>query len=104
MKKRVIRTERETLEFLKQRRAAYQQVFGTPAGQMVLEDLAVFCRAGSSCFHADPRIHAALEGRREVWLRIDDHINLTSGELYDLFAGRPLLSRFESPLEDEDNG
>ena len=36
----------------------------------ILSELAHFCRAFETCFHADPRIHAALEGRREVWLRI----------------------------------
>lgn len=36
----------------------------------LLLDLAHFCRAYETCFHADQRVHAALEGRREVWLRI----------------------------------
>ncbi len=41
-----------------------------PAAQEVLADLAAFCRADASTFDDDPRRHALLEGRREVWLRI----------------------------------
>lgn len=57
---------------------AYQNVFDgkNQMAQSVLEDLAHFCRANETTFHADPRIHAALEGRREVYLRIMSHLNL----------------------------
>lgn len=54
----------------------YQRLFmdddGTPSidGQKVLADLRKFCRGDRSTFDADPRIHALLEGRREVFLRI----------------------------------
>ena len=54
--------------------------------QEVLEDLKRFCRAESSCFHEDPRMHAVLEGRREVWLRIQDHLNLTSEQLWKKYG------------------
>jgi hypothetical protein len=46
------------------------------------EDLARFCRANETCFDADPRIHALLEGRREVYLRIMDYIDLPIDEHY----------------------
>lgn len=36
----------------------------------ILFQLSHFCRAYETCFHADPRVHAALEGRREVWLKL----------------------------------
>lgn len=54
----------------------YKRLFidddGTPSidGQKVLADLRKFCRGDRSTFDADPRIHALLEGRREVFLRI----------------------------------
>jgi len=57
----------------------------------VLEDLAKFCRANESCFHEDPRVHAALEGRREVWLRIQQHLNLTDEQLFALYAPPKLV-------------
>lgn len=54
----------------------YKRLFidddGTPSidGEKVLADLRKFCRGDRSTFDADPRIHALLEGRREVFLRI----------------------------------
>lgn len=76
-------------EFLAERRTDYIRTFNTPAGQKVMEDLARFCRAHESTFHADPRIHAALEGRREVWLRIQQHLQLSDDQLWGMF-GVPL--------------
>ena len=67
--------------FLRNRRISYKVAFGGPHGKAVLEDLAKFCRASESCFHPDQRIHAALEGRREVWLRILEHVKLSEEEL-----------------------
>lgn len=58
-----------------------------PANIEVLEDLAKFCRANESTFHADPRIAANLDGRREVWLRIINHLHLTEAQLVALYAG-----------------
>ena len=63
-------------------RGAYQSIFRTPGGMMVLDDLRPFCRAQASCFHSDPRVHAVLEGRREVWLRIHEHIEIPIEEQY----------------------
>ena len=73
-------------EFLRQRKAAYQVAFSSAAGQSVQDDLATFCRAAETCFHVDPRIHAALEGRREVWLRIRQHLDLSIEQLMDLYG------------------
>lgn len=50
----------------------------------VLKDLARFCRAHNSTFNKDPRIQANLDGRREVWLRIQDNLKLNSDEIYAL--------------------
>ena len=78
---------RKTLEFLRGRRTAYVRTFMSPVGQQVLHDLAKFCRGGETCFDPDPRIHAALEGRREVWLRITNHLHLNSEQLFVLYNG-----------------
>lgn len=77
-------------DFLRRRKRNYQLCFGAPGGQAVLEDLARFCRANESCFHADPRVHAVLEGRREVFLRVSQHLNLTAEQLFALLDGRQL--------------
>lgn len=70
---------------LHSKKQAYDTVFtnGVDA-KMVLKDLAKFCRANETTFHADARIHAHLEGRREVWLHIQKYLNLTPDELWDL--------------------
>lgn len=75
-------------EYLSGRKVAYQQVFGieTRAGYSVLKDLAKFCRAHETTFNNDSRAHAILEGRREVWLRIQNHLNLTNDQLWKLYG------------------
>lgn len=68
------------------RSLAYRRVFRMDDvdSVIVLKDLAKFCRAHESTYHADPRIHAAMEGRKEVWLRLQNYLNLNSEELYRL--------------------
>lgn len=73
---------------LGERRYAYQQTFKGPLAEVVLKDLARFCRAHKSTFHADPRAHALAEGRREVWLRIAEHLRLSPDELWALYSGQ----------------
>jgi hypothetical protein len=67
---------------LRRRKADYRSI---PEG--VIADLAKFCRATKPTFHEDPRVHALLEGRREVFLRIMEHRNLPTEELYRLYGG-----------------
>lgn len=79
---------RATFDFLRRRKTDYQLAFKQSVyGQAVLADLAKFCRANDTCFHEDPRMHAVLEGRREVWLRITRHLNLTTEQLYAIYTG-----------------
>ena len=79
-------------DMFKRRSYAYRMVFdrNNKFLNQVLEDLAKFCRAHESTFNADPRIHAAMEGRREVWLRIQEMISLTDEELLDLHKIRQI--------------
>ena len=69
------------------RRNNYRKVFGTPEGLRVLADLREFCRADTSCVvvSKDGKIdtHATVlaEGRREVWLRITETLNLSDEAL-----------------------
>lgn len=78
-------TYQRTLDFLRLRKRAYQFAFPDPKNSEVLKDLARFCRANSSAFNADDRLHALAEGRREVWLRIQQHLNLQPDELYEIY-------------------
>lgn len=72
-------------EFLRSRAQAYTKTFkGIPA-ESVLEDLAKFCRANESTFHKDSRLEGIMQGRREVWLRISQHLNMSEDELYKYY-------------------
>jgi len=75
-------------QWLFARRYAYRATFNGPLAEDVLRDLAKFCRATRSTFAENDRAHALAEGRREVWLRIQEHLNLTDDELWNLYDGR----------------
>ena len=68
-------------DFLVTRAQAYRKTFTGLFGERVLHDLAKFCRANETTYHSDPRLEGILQGRREVWLRISQHMNLTQDEL-----------------------
>lgn len=71
---------------LQRRQRAYQTTFAGPVGEVVLADLAKFCRAYASTFHPDPRVAATLDGRREVFLRIQKYLKLTDDQLWALVS------------------
>jgi len=68
-----------------QRRRAYQNTFNNHEGEKVLADLRRFCRATTPTADVNnERITYLLEGRREVWLRIQAYLNLTEADVYNL--------------------
>jgi len=75
-------------EFLRGRRRSYQRLFflGNLDAAAVLADLAKFCRAHESTAHQDSYAAARLDGRREVWLRIQTHLQLTDEQLWRLYG------------------
>lgn len=80
----------ETYQYLQDRKKAYQLTFdlSQPANEFVMEDLARFCRANESCLvPGDHDRTIALEARREVWLRIQQHLGLTTEQLFSLYSG-----------------
>lgn len=79
-------------EWLFVRQVAYRRTFDGPVAETVLRDLAKFCRAHSSTFHPDTHVAARLDGRREVWLRIQQHLQLGDEELWTLI-GQPAQTR-----------
>lgn len=93
MAERVSKTDKRLLaeRELFDRQRAYLDVFNleSQTAILVLEDIAKFCRANESTFDTDPRIHALMEGRKEVWLRIQEHLQLTSPKLWALYTRTP---------------
>ena len=77
------------LDFIRLRKQSYTNLFRDDDrfAKIVLADLARFCRANASTFHQDPNVQSRLDGRREVWLRISEHLGLTDGELFERYAG-----------------
>lgn len=79
------------------RKTAYTLVFGGEDGHLgqavlhVNRDLEKFCRMNESTFHVDARVHSLLEGRREVMLRIRDHLTLSVEEILLKYDGRKEL-------------
>jgi hypothetical protein len=63
-------------------------IFKTPQGQIVFKDLMQFCYFLDSTFDPDPYERAKREGRRQVFLRIAQNINLTVDEAYRVYTGR----------------
>lgn len=82
---------------LKQRQLAYQRVFLGHGGDTnkVLDDLAKFCRANESTFHIEHSASDRLDGRREVWLRIQQHLRLNDESLWELYGNHALPSEHE---------
>ena len=70
------------------RRRAYRAVLLAQDGQptmdaaVLLADLKRFCHAQTSTFvPGDPHASAFREGRREVWLRIAAHLNMSEADV-----------------------
>lgn len=83
-------TPEKLTEILSDRQRAYMLAFRTVAGEAILADLAVFCRANETCVIPGDRDRTyVLEGRREVWLRIRHHLDLTTEQLTERYPLRP---------------
>jgi hypothetical protein len=80
-------TPDELLQIMADRKRAYQLAFNSPAGEAVLFDLTPFCRARETCVVPGERDKTfVLEGRREVYLRIRDHLDLTPEQLVERYT------------------
>jgi hypothetical protein len=80
-------TPEKAIEVFTDCKRAYQLAFNTPAGQAVLLDLMPFCRARETCVVPGDRDRTyVLEGRREVYLRIRDYLDLTPEQLVEKYT------------------
>lgn len=72
------------------RACCYRAVFRVEGGALrgaaehVLADLREFCFARTSAFDPDPIIMARRQGRRDVWLRITNYLNLDEAQVQKL--------------------
>lgn len=72
------------------RRRAYRATFNTVEGRKVLADLRRFCRASVPTADVNnANVTFLLEGRREVFLRIISHMNLTEDDIFELVEEDP---------------
>jgi hypothetical protein len=80
-------TREEAIQVWTDCKRAYQVAFNTPAGEAVLIDLMPFCRARETCIVPGDRDRTyVLEGRREVYLRIRDYLDLTPEQLVEKYT------------------
>ena len=86
---------------LRNRALAYQRVFLGHGHDtdVVLADLAKFCRASASTYHVDPRLSDVLIGRRETFLRIAHFLKLTDDQLWNLYGNARLTDDQPEPKE-----
>ena len=93
---------RKKLELLRVRKQSALHFKGM-AGVSFLRHLATYCRANETCLvkNADGTIDRdrtlILESRREVWLMIQQHFNLSPTQLLALYDGSDVL-----PEDEED--
>jgi hypothetical protein len=92
-----------TLVFLKDRSTAYRLAFGSPAGQLVLDDLAQFCHANKSVWNENRRLTDVAIGHHEVFLRILQHLNLSPDQLLTLYNGQHIQEALAKLKEDDDD-
>lgn len=73
------------------RRVAYRKTFNNPEGRKVLADLRRFCKATVPTADINnERATYMAEGRREVWLRLMAHLQLTEEDVYNLIEEYPI--------------
>lgn len=80
-----------TIDFLRLRKRAYQLTFPNPERNEVLKDLAKFCHANEVPKVGGEYLLGVANGRREVWLRIQQHVTLTPEQLFQIFNGPSTL-------------
>lgn len=82
-------TKEDLIQAIEDTQKAYLLTFQLtqPANIHVLEDLCRFCRGAETCVVPGDRDKTlVLEGRREVWLRIQQLTNMTPEQLFAIYA------------------
>lgn len=83
-------TPEESLKFFSEWKTAYMLAFSDSLGKPAFADLAQFCRAHQTCVVPGDRDQSyVMEGRRQVFLRIQNFLERTPEELVALYT-KPL--------------
>lgn len=82
-------------DYLERRANAYKAVFRPGERSqsdidIVLKDMALFCRAMTTRYDPEQKKQDMLEGRAEVFYRIKEHVGLTLDELFRLYTDAKL--------------
>ena len=90
------------IEDVKNREISYKNCFDTSQleNRAVLADLALFCRMFTTTSGADPNNQEdpkVLEGRRQVFLRIQEHLQFSPMQLYALHPLRKITPQAITP-------
>lgn len=93
----MIPTWSQTMEYMGLRKKSYQVLFGKSGvmGEEAMKDLARFCYAAKSTSVPNGELSRSLQGRREVWLRICEHLNLEPEELAAIYGAVTVDQRGE---------
>lgn len=79
---------------ISERAKAYKLAFRNPSGEIALGDLLTFCGVADEAPRGgDLFSQGRAAGRRDVGLRIMEHIHLTHEELYAVIQGRSILKK-----------
>ena len=79
---------------LRDRETAFKLTFRNPSGEITLADLLDFCGVFDEApWHGDQFSQGRVAGRRDVGLRILEHLHLTHEEMYAVIQGRSILKK-----------
>jgi hypothetical protein len=65
----------------------------------VVADLAEICFADAPTFDPDPRVDARNQGRRDIWLHINQFLKLDPDQLEQIYLGRGQVLQQQEDLE-----
>lgn len=78
----------EEIDAIRKTKSHYHSCFSAPGGAFVLQDLANFCKAADTTqVFGDPYHSMINEGRRQVWLHIQDLFSLPADKIVMIAAG-----------------
>ncbi len=75
------------MKLFREKNLIYHRTFDTEMGKEVLNDLAIFCHANDSTYRATERETMIQEGKRQVWLRIQNFLQLSDRQLWQIKKG-----------------